>query len=289
MAYSSRTLPDGTGTNPNRVSAGRNVIVAINPNHPAVYDSQPLWTWTNDLRVEGEISPILGDLRSRSGLGSRMTMADVLRQAQNRHRLSSLQEQIWLRHRRDILRRLRPNDVLRAQVEATQENFDIAVEEANVPLVKAWQQQYGFALEVLPVIRSNNADLLDMIEDWGDWFTTDYNYTVLITQVADTGNLHYLRKFKPRLHEALVRAGWLEGVEEVLDYTSYPVDYDLVILAIQLQQWDILRVLLSALTQEQKDQLAEQLRDRTYLIYSYQPELIDIFIDSGVNNWIPYR
>lgn len=215
--------------------------------------------------------------------------ADLLASPANSKRPVRLWETTWLRQRRRILKELQPADVLRANVEATQENFDIAVEEANLPLVRSWKKQYNFTVDAIPAIRSNNAELLDMVEEWSDPSGYDF-YDPQLEEVARVRNFYYLEKFRPDLSPEFVKAGWLEGVAEVLERIGHQLDYDIamesVVTAINYQQWDCLRLILSTFTDQQKILLATDLQQDNYSINDYQSaELAKVLSDFNVVGW----
>jgi hypothetical protein len=164
----------------------------------------------------------------------------------------------------------------------TKEDFDAVVELGNTPVAVVWKNQYDFHLTELMAIRSCTPDILNFIDSWSE-YSGPYGFNPILEEVAKVRNMYYLQKFwsyleygpnddgtvdevepykivrKEWLRDVppeFVRMGWSEGVTYLLNLREGRVDsyenyVQTIMTAINEKKWDLLRIELSALSEQE--------------------------------------
>jgi hypothetical protein len=174
----------------------------------------------------------------------------------------------------------------------TQEDFDIAVEVGNVPLVEYWKDKYGFQMDEVSAIRSNNPEMLDLIESWYDYSDFD----PVLEEVAKVGNMYFLDKFANNITgipPEFAKFGWIEGILYLLKVHPPPYDADLIlpaiVEAINNKHEDVVELLLSKLTHEQMRMFRQDILVKNWDIDYDDPEVIDMFDRLGIQSKHEYQ
>jgi hypothetical protein len=224
--------------------------------------------------------------------------------------LQPLSELIKTQQKRTILRVLKPEELLITKMEATQDNFNIVVEEGNLPLLHHWKEQHKFKVTELSAVRSGVPEIFDLVTKRTSYFAYSSNHLVL-EEVAKLKFMYYLHVTKINvIRPEFVRAGWIEGIQYCLDnnfnnsndnsndnindssndnindssndnlFSLYTVEYAIV-EAINCKQWLILQLLLAKLTDEYKLQLDTEFKSTKYKI-TYSSDVDDILNHHGM-------
>jgi len=203
--------------------------------------------------------------------------------------IKSLQQLIAIKNKRQILSTLSPTDVTTmrvAQIEPTQENFDIVVEEGNIPLMQDWVGRYGFYIDPISVVRANKGSMLQYF-DVGYDYSGEYGFDPVLEEVAKVKNMYYLHKFGSSLSKIIpsefAKFGWLDGIGYLVELLPRTYDYDVlsqaIISAIIFEHWETVRFLMYLLTPTQLISFKQDIINNVWTVNNGKQELIDIMND----------
>jgi hypothetical protein len=173
---------------------------------------------------------------------------------------------------------------MKARIEPTQENFDIVVEEANLPLLYYWKQKYGFTVDEFSAVRSNNLEILQLVTHWTEYWGYE-RYYPLMEEVASAKNMYLVRSFSiVGVPAEFVKAGWIEAVAYLLEQNARGLELyiDAIIDAINYKQWEILRLLLNYLDTNERQELEDDVISKVYDI-NHSPEADRILDEYGIS------
>jgi len=150
----------------------------------------------------------------------------------------------------------------------SQSDFDLAVEENNLPVVMEWRSLYGYKVDIEKAVRANSAEMLDLADSDGWDDDSDIGYSNLLLEVGKVHNFFFVQKYLRSSWpvEEFVKAGWLEGLALIVRNGIANIEEDTAVAvmnaAVERREWTMLALVLSVTTDAQKKEIADLINDK---------------------------